>query len=410
MARSVRPAREEPAYRKLQSSEKLQRLMRWTYGFTQLAPRLGLKTVWLTSGAPVEVTLAMGLVPQYPENYTALCGARQVGVTLCQSAEAEGYPPDLCAYARAHLGSLFTPEKAPLGGLARPDLLVASNNICGTIVKWFEHVASRLGVPLFVLDTPFPDGERSAHLLGYAGKQVEELIGFLERHTGRRFKEQRLRRVAARSAQAVGLWNDCLDLCTARPSPLSSIDRFLAMAPVVALRGTRLAVRFYRALKREVVGRVERGLGAVREERHRLLWDNIAIWHDLTGLARRFAAAKASFPVDTYTSAWTGMLPENENPIRAVARVYSDIYLNKSLEERIDIMERMIRRFHLDGFVLHSNRSCKTYSLGQLLVQRELTRRTGKPGLLLEADMVDAREYDAARVGARIDAFLEVLG
>ena len=404
------PPREEPAYRPLQSGARLKRLMSWTYGFTQLAPRLGLRTVWLTSGAPVEITLAMGLIPQYPENYGALCGARRVGVELCQRAEAEGYPPDLCSYARGHLGSILAPDKAPLGGLARPDLLVASNNICGTIVKWWEHLAHRLRVPLFVLDTPFADGDRPEHLLRYARRQVEELIAFLERHTGRRLDERRLRRVAARSAAAVHLWNECLDLCTARPAPLSSIDRFLAMAPVVALRGTRLAVCFYQALKREVVERVERGLGAIREERRRLLWDNIAVWHDLTGLARRFAEGRASFPVDTYTSAWTGALPADEEPARAVARVYSDIYLNKSLEQRIDIMERMMRRFELDGFVLHSNRSCKTYSLGQLLVQRELTRRTGKPGLLLEADMLDAREYDAAQVSSRVSTFLEVLG
>jgi len=73
-------------------------------------------------------------------------------------------------------------------------------------------------------------------------------------------------------------------------------------------------------------------------------------------------------------------------------------------------MAAMIERFELDGFVLHSNRSCKTYSLGQLLIKRELTRLTGRPALVLEADMVDPRYYDATRVASQVSTFLEVLG
>ncbi len=434
-------------YRKLESTARLKRLLALAHGWGRLAPRLGVKVAWLSSGAPVELPLALGVLPQYPENYAALCGARKLGVPLCERAEAAGYSPDLCGYAREHLGSLLgaaprtsggggelprpttgaAPRTsggggelprpttgAPFGGLPRPDLLIVSNNICGTITKWWEHLADRLGAPLFVFDTPFAagEGQRPAHLLDYATRQVGELIELLERVSGRRLHERRLRGVAERSTEAVRLWNECLELCQARPAPLSSVDRFLAMAPIVALRGTRAAVRFYRALRREVAGRVARGEGAVPGERRRLLWDGIAIWHDLTGLARAFAGAGVSFPVDTYTSAWTGTLSVEDGtlPARAVARVYSEIFLNKPLAERLEIMAGMMRRFELDGFVLHSNRSCKTYSLGQLVVQRELSRMSGRPGLLLESDMVDARHHDAARTLARVAAFLEVLG
>jgi len=415
-------------YRPMRSAAPLKTLMQRYYLLTKAVPRLGLKTAWLTSGAPVEVPLSMGIIPQYPENYGALCGARKVGVELCQVAEARGYSPDLCSYARNDIGSIFAPEKAPLRGLSRPDVLIACNNICGTVTKWWEHLAHHLDVPLFMLDTPFTEAKRPPHLIDYAARQIEELVPFLERHTGRRYSETRLRQVAWRSAETVRLWNECLDLCTARPSPLSSADRFLAMAPVVTIRGTWSALGFYRTLKREVIARLERGEGAiVPEERFRLLWDNIAIWYDLFKLSSRFAAAGATFPVDTYTSAWTGSisLPPAETRARGgkersdaarwseathvIARVYSDIYLNRGMDAKLAVMERMIRRYDLDGFVLHSNRSCKPYSLGQQVIRRELTGRTGKPGLVIEADMVDSRHYDDRRVPSQIDAFLEVL-
>lgn len=404
-------AKKQAAYRKLASVDRLKRLMLAATAYQSVAGRLGRKSAWLTSGAPVEILVAMGVTPLYPENYGALCGARRVSVELCVAAEQAGYSPDLCSYARNDLGSLRAPALAPLGGLPRPDLLVACNNICGTVTKWWEHLAHELEVPLFLLDTPFDDdatGRRPEHLLRYATRQVEELIVFLERHTGRRFDEARFKQVAARSAETVTLWNECMDLCTARPSPLNAADRFLCMAPVVTLRGTRAALYFYRSLKREIVTRLERGEGAVRGERRRLLWDNIAIWYTIFALFNRFAEAGVSFPVDTYTSAWTGTVADEE-PARGIARVYSQIYLNLGLEARTAIMARMIERFDCDGFVLHSNRSCKPYSLGQLYVKEELTRRTGRPGLVLEADMVDSRHYDEARVAAQVSTFLEVL-
>lgn len=408
--RSTGDERKERPYRKLRSTEPLKALMKRYYIWTQVAPKLRLKTAWLTSGAPVEIPISMGIIPQYPENFGALCGARRVGVELCQAAEARSYSPDLCSYARNDLGSVFAPDKAPLGGLSRPDVLIACNNICGTVTKWWEHLAHHLRVPLFLLDTPFCEGDRPEHLITYATRQIEQLVPFLERHTGRRYSEQRFREAAWRSGETVRLWNECLDLCTARPSPLNGADRFLAMAPVVTLRGSRSALSFYRTLKREVVERVERGEGAVANERFRLLWDNIAIWYDLYALSTRFAEAGASFPVDTYTSAWTGTIDADEqDPARGVARVYSDIYLNRGMETKLAIMERMIRRFDLDGFVLHSNRSCKPYSLGQQVIRRELGARTGKPGLVIEADMVDSRHYDGQRVHSQIAAFLEVL-
>jgi benzoyl-CoA reductase/2-hydroxyglutaryl-CoA dehydratase subunit BcrC/BadD/HgdB len=399
-------------YRPLRIAPRLKRLMTRAYLFSRYAPRLGWKTAWLTSGAPVEVVAAMGIVPQYPENFGALCGARRTAVELCSVAERRGYSPDLCSYAKNSLGAVLEPERVELGALSRPDVLVGCNNICGTATKWWEHLAHHLGVPLFLLDTPFlgpASREGEPHLLEYAARQVEELVAFLERHTGRRFDERRFARTARLSAEAVSLWNECLDLCTAHPSPLGSADRFLAMAPIVTLRGTRAAVSFYRALKREVAMRVERGEGAILDERRRLLWDNIAIWYDIYGLSNAFSSAGASFPVDTYTSAWTGTLPEGEPPSTAVARVYSRIYLNRGAEAKLAIMERMIRRFDLDGFVLHSNRSCKPYSLGQLAIREELTRRTGRPGLVLEADMADPRHYDERRIREQVAAFLEVL-
>jgi len=50
----------------------------------------------------------------------------------------------------------------PIGGLPRPDMLICCNNICGTVLRWYEVQAWYFQIPLFILDTPFRHVDFSA--------------------------------------------------------------------------------------------------------------------------------------------------------------------------------------------------------------------------------------------------------
>ena len=67
----------------------------------------------------------------------------------------------------------------------------------------------------------------------------------------------------------------------------------------------------------------------------------------------------------------------------------------------------MIEEFSLTGFIMHSNRSCKPYSVGMYCLQDDLTKLTGKPGVVIEADQNDPRVYSDAQVETRLEAFIE---
>ena len=395
-------------FKKLETSRQLNQLMKRHYGRARYE-RLTKPLAYVTSGAPVEILRAMGFSVAYPENYAALCGARKVAVDLCQVAESHGYSQDLCSYARAHLGSVFEPMSAPMKGLPRPALLLCCNNICGTVLKWFQAVASTYDVPLFVIDTPFVHQQLEDHTVAYVAAQLEDLIKLLEKRFHRRFSDRKLRNVLALSNETVRLWRQIRQMCKARPSPLNAPDLFVNMAPIVVLRGTRAAVDFYRALRDEVRDRVESGIGAIPCERHRLLWDNIAVWYRLYRFFRHFVDQDACFVVDTYTGAWSAEVDGGE-PLEDLARAYSTILLNSGFGQRAQQMIGLIREYEVDGFVMHSNRSCKPYSLGQYEVKRIVSDRTGVPGLVIEADMCDSRAYADAPIKTRIQAFMEMLG
>jgi benzoyl-CoA reductase/2-hydroxyglutaryl-CoA dehydratase subunit BcrC/BadD/HgdB len=395
-------------YRKLATSKDLTRLMTRYYATRKVVGKVR-PVAWVTSGAPVEILVGMGISTVYPENYGALLGAQKAAVPLAQLAEEQGFSPDLCSYARCHMGSVLDPGNAPQGGLPKPDLLIASNNICGTVIKWYQALAQRLQVPLLLLDAPYQhEPGLSDHALQYVAAQLEDLIAWVTRHTGRKLNQKKFHQALELSNEAVTLWREIRELCQARPSPLNAPDLFLTMAPIVVLRGSKDAVTFYSKLKAEVEERVARGEGAIMEERYRLLWDNIAIWYRLFRLFSLFTDAGACFVVDTYTNAWSVSV-DTDDPILGLARTYSTVYINQSLQARTDQMTDLVERFGVDGLVFHSNRSCKPYSLGQYELLDEIGRRTGVPGVILEADMCDTRLYADEPIKNRIQAFLDLL-
>ena len=396
------------SYRKLKVARDLTRMMKAYYAKMKIASRLQ-PVAWVSSGAPIEVLVALGVLPLYPENYGAILGAQRAAVPLIQAAEARGYSPDLCSYATGHLGSVFSPEKAPMRGLPRPDLLVASNNICGTVIKWYEALSDHLGVPLFVLDTPYVHGpEVQDHVVTYVAAQIEAFIAWAEKQTGRRLRQKRFVQTLALSNEAVDLWREIREKCVHRPSPLNAPDLFTQMAPIVVLRGTKQCVEYYRKLKAEVEERIEQGIGAVPDERYRLLWDNIAIWPGLFRFYHLFSRAGACFVCDTYTHAWsTGV--QADDPVKGLARAYTAVYINMSVQARTRMMVEMAQRFQVDGAVLHANRSCKPYSLGQHDFRLAVMAQAGVPAMILEADMCDTRVYAEGAIRTRVEAFLEML-
>ena len=69
----------------------------------------------------------------------------------------------------------------------------------------------------------------------------------------------------------------------------------------------------------------------------------------------------------------------------------------------------MIKFYDVDGFIMHSNRSCKPYSFGQMDIMRIVQEKAKIPVLMIEADMVDPRSFSQSQVETRIDAFMEII-
>ncbi len=393
---------------RIRAGSRMKEMMSLYYLDAKNAADNNRKVAWITSGGPVELLIAMDVIPIYPENHGAMCGVTRMGVELSEVAEEMGYSRDICSYARTDIGSAVT-GKSPIMGLPKPDFLLCCNNICGTVTKWYEVLARLFNVPLVFLDTPFIHDEMTENSVGYVKQQLHRAIAQMESILGKKFDMERFSEVAVLSGAASTLWGEVLAMCKNIPSPISSFDGFILMAPIVTLRGEQGVIDFYDALKQELEERIATGVAAVPGEQYRLLWDNLPIWFKMRDLSEKFIDLKACIVASTYLNAWARYELDGEDPIDAIARAYASAFVNESIHHRARLMRDIVEEYSVDGVIFHSNRSCRPYSLGQYDIKEMLTEWTGVPGILIEADMNDERVYSEGPVFTRLEAFIETL-
>jgi benzoyl-CoA reductase/2-hydroxyglutaryl-CoA dehydratase subunit BcrC/BadD/HgdB len=157
--------------------------------------------------------------------------------------------------------------------------------------------------------------------------------------------------------------------------------------------------------------RIATGVGAIKDERHRVLWDNLPVWYRISRLSKSLAALGVNVVASNYTYAWAELADmfDPADPMVSAARTYLHPILNQSTSHKLAGMRRMIDDFDLDGVILHSDRSCKPYSLGQIDERDRIVEQAGVPAILLEADHNDARVWADEQSAARIEAFVEMM-
>lgn len=368
------------------------------------------KVAWATSGAPVEPLRALGFFIIYPENHGAVCGARKVSGEIIKEAEKFGFSQDICSYARTDIGYLIS-GKTPVGYLSPPDMVVACTNICQTVLYWFEFIAHRFKVPLVVIDTPYLLDGAYEHYLEYTKKQIVEMIHTGEKICGRDFSEKKLVEIVRISKETTQMWMNVLKSAINKPSPISAFDTFMHMAPIVNLRGEKVALNYYRRLLKEINKRVEKKIPAIKNEKHRALWDNLPIWFKLRELASFLAERDVNIVISTYTYAWGELVEiiDETQPLDSLAKVYLHPILNRSPYSKFKVIKKLIKEFSIDCVIFHSDRSCKPYSVGQMDERKKVVDELGIPAVIIESDHNDPRGYTDAQVKSRLEALIEML-
>jgi benzoyl-CoA reductase subunit B len=73
------------------------------------------------------------------------------------------------------------------------------------------------------------------------------------------------------------------------------------------------------------------------------------------------------------------------------------------------MLSKYIEEYEADGLLINSIKSCNSFSAGQLLMMREVEKRTGKPAAFVESDLVDPRYFSAANIKNRLESYFQMI-
>ncbi len=385
----------------------------------------GKKVVYtFVPGNLTELILSMDMIPVYPEINALQSGMRKKSDDFIRESEKIGHSEDVCTYVKCDIGMMLTGNEGPTGEkVPPPDLLLLSYTGCFTFMKWFENLGNLYEAPVAMLHTPYQgDGHITPQMVEYMVGQIErEVIPLLEKVSGNKYDEGKLKEYLARSAEAEEDFVYALEAGRNIPSP---IDGYFAgvyyIGPIfTAFRGTRECVEYYQELRREIEGRIERKEGPttpegmLAKEKYRLVVEGPPNWTSFRDFWKMFYDEGAVPVVSTYTKVGgvydLGFRHDPDRPLESLARYCLGVYTNLSIPERINLIEKYINEYSADGFIINSIKSCNSFSAGQLLMMRELEQRTGIPGGFIESDLVDSRYFSHANIKNRLESYLQMI-
>jgi len=395
------------------------------YDALEQAKESGRKVVYtFVPGNLTELLRSFDLLPNLPEINALQSGMRKLSGDFIQEAEKLGHSEDVCTYVKCDIGMLKKGNLGPTGKkLPPPDLLLLSYTGCFTFMKWFELLRHEYDCPVAMLHVPYQsDGQIHPHHRDYIVEQLRsEVIPKLEQVSGRGYDEERLQQSLALSAQAEDDLVWVLESAKNVPSPIDAyFGGVYYIGPLFsAFRGTPEGVEYYRTLRGEIEERVREKRGPITpdgpmaEERYRLVVEGPPNWTSFREFWKMFYDEAAVVVASSYTKVGglydRGFRHDPARPLESLADYCLGCYTNLGLPSRVGLLESYIREYRADGFLINSVKSCNSFSVGQLLILRQLEERTKVPGCFIESDLVDPRYFSSANIKNRIESYLQML-
>ena len=379
---------------------------------------------WSASVAPPELCVAMDIAMVYPETHAAGIGARKGALDMLEVADRLGYNVDCCSYGRVNIGYMEllkeeamtgkTPEvlaNSPAARVPLPDLVITCNNICNTLLKWYENLAAELNIPCIVIDVPFNHTMPvSEHAKEYIADEFRNAISQLEVICGRPFDYEKFHQVRQQTQRSIAQWNRIASMSQYKPSPLNGFDLFNYMALVVCARSRDYAEITFRKFADELEEKYKKGESAFKgAEKNRVAWEGIAVWPYLGHTFKTLKNQGSIMTGSAYPNIWDLTYDADDETLHSTTETYTRTYINTCLDNKVKVLRGIMDRGKCDGVVYHLNRSCKLMSFLNVETAELIQQANGLPYVSFDGDQTDPRNFAPAQYDTRVQALGEMM-
>jgi benzoyl-CoA reductase/2-hydroxyglutaryl-CoA dehydratase subunit BcrC/BadD/HgdB len=392
-------------------------LMRSGVGYLQLvadyveavanAKRDGKLVVMHGTQMTTEIFYAMDMVPLFNELYSCVLSMMGASVhELYALSDKNGLPADICAFNRSMDGLL-------LAGVApKADLVAWHGSSCDNTPAAMLNIAKAQSLPTFFMDRPYKIF--SEHTVAYWKKQHEELIAFLEKHSGKKMDYDRLKKTVDLSYRCTQLCLEIDRFVEMVPCPMSSEAMF---GPFLAARqfgGHAKAVQYLEGLRDELKERVAKGISAANPERFRYIFDVSCPYFDM-GLMEMAQKKYGAVVVGDHIARWRGTaewLTDPDDPVGNLANKQQFNLGNENYQPGVEWRDQvldMAQQTKADAAIFFNNMGCRCGSGMMRILKDNLEKKLGIPSLLIDCDILDKTYTPRAVIEEQMDRFFEMV-
>jgi benzoyl-CoA reductase/2-hydroxyglutaryl-CoA dehydratase subunit BcrC/BadD/HgdB len=353
---------------------------------------------------PVEILYSMDIVPMHTE-LTSWMAALFSGscAELLSSSDEVGLAQEICSPYRVLTGAIATHS------VTRPDTILWSNLICDNAGKCGELVMHMADCTGFFLDCPFQKTDKEN---AYLKKEIENVIAFLEKQTGRKIDWNKLSENIARMDEQIELVRDINRLRQTVPSPFSPQDILKLFTVDCMFAGQPEATDYLRALRQELVEKKNRDNEAPSSERFRImniLFPPVLLLPAIERVSLEYGVVPVADPLLCH---WGEGRLDPQKPIDSILK---KIEINPVMVMYGPLDENKIRslvdcavQYKVDGAIHYAHVGCRQ-SAALIKILKERLNDIDVPVLILDCDIIDTTVTPEQELCQKLEQFYELL-
>ena len=383
------------------------------------------------------IAKAMGVELVYPENWGAFCAAVGAAEAHLEISHDEGFPSTLCGYARNCFGytvklannEMKPPDDAPGGGMPKPTVLLGSGVACDARYKWFQALGRYMEVPVWTHELPhtgvpeyFLPGNKE-HNIKFMVSEMREYVTFMEKLLGKKLDWDRYSEMVDQTFRTLRLAYEVEVLRKAVPSPMVSQDFWAIMIPHYYLPEDPEAYEFYQRVYDEVKEKVDNKIGAIPNEKYRMMFSELPPWHNIGFFDEIAEKHGIAMVIESIGYHPMPPIPEEEiggitDPLELNARLsyhhwtaYHETALKYQVEPGYQTAPFLnwVQDYKADGLFCHPLMSCRPATYTLLHLGNILMDKFKVPSVVVDGDIIDMRVFDVELAHSKVEAFVETM-
>ncbi len=342
--------------------------------------------------SPTEMAVAAGAIP------LPLCGTSNTPIPAAE----ESLPRNLCPLIKSSYGFAVS-DTCPFFRAA--DVIIGDTT-CDGKKKMFELMA-RIK-PTHVLQ--LPNAWDSEMALLFWRKEIERFKNIVEDASGKVIDDAALRTAIKLMNRERNARKNLMDVNKATPAPLKGSELLEIMFRVGFLADKELGISLMEQMTQKAKDGFFRKDPPQRKKARRILLTGVPVGlgsEKIVKIVEQLGSDVVAFEnCSGYKQAFT--VDEEKDPLDALAEQYlaTPCSVMSPNQGRFELLQEMVREFHVDGVIDLTWQACHTYNVEALLVDEMLREHCGITSLHLETDY---SENDTGQLKVRIEAYIEML-